>query len=56
MSLTSLSRSRARGAATRHGRRRSHALIHVVLAVGGSSMLGDRGTGDDTLIAFALPD
>ncbi len=38
MSLTSLSRSRARGAATRHGRRRSHALIHVVLAVGGALM------------------
>jgi quinoprotein glucose dehydrogenase len=28
----------------------------VVVAVGGSSMVGNRGTGDDTLIAFALPD
>jgi hypothetical protein len=27
-----------------------------VVAVGGSSMVGNRGTGDDTLIAFALPD
>ena len=29
---------------------------YVVVAVGGSSMVGNRGTGDDTLIAFALPD
>jgi glucose dehydrogenase len=29
---------------------------YVVVAAGGSSMLGNRTRGDDTLIAFRLPD